>query len=1536
MQKILIPLFACLLMSAQLFAQVPKNISVPFPVKPATNPQPNVEAICNNAGTFTFGQFIGQSNDPALPTIFLCLGDSIFVNHNGDFDLSGDPVPITPAGIGYAFYVCPPTVIGDDLQTVLTDPCLLPGAANGIWVTDGTANGDTWFFNSGALQTAFNSGQPIGLYFAPITLDNFATEGFEGTPQPGPCVNVNAQDAFQVVYLNAIAATGIDNNFGDDCLGKFRIRGGYPEWDNTATYTISIALSTDPSVKALIHTQESQLFHAADVIFSVSQAGLYTITVEDGKSCGFSFQMDMNTCAPTDNIIADLPDVVSPPGSTICVPLTVQNFNDIVAASFSVQWNEALLTYTGVQGANPGLGGLNASNLNETLTQDGQLGVLLYNAANPGAVLNIGNGDTLFNICFAVVGPLGSCSPLTILNNPTAVGFENELGEQLAVTVDTGSVCIDFLPLSVNVSIIDPTCNGTASLQVTASGGTEPYDIVWNLVTGGPTNLDVIPTSGGTFTQAGLTNGTYSVCVRDDNGIGTEICDTVVVNVQQLGAALNLTQLPSCNGLNDGSVSVNVFLGATIVPNPTSPEYQFNWAGSNVVQNVTQQTGLIAGNYSVTVTQQATGCSATASGTLGQPAPISEDVVNVTPASCNGVCDGAIAYTAEGGTPFPGGAYNYNWEYAPAVSNPTVQDDNVLAAVFNGTNKCAGFYFLTVTDANGCTFTDEVSVTNARTLQVEVLSAFDPSCNGLSDGSITVELNAEPPFANPSFAFFWAPSGFPQVDNGNSSTYSGLSAQSYNVVAIETVTGCLDTASIVLNNPPVLDLTALSVQNPSCLQQNDGAISVVATGGTGVNTYDFLWNIPGVNPSQNFLSPGAYSVTVTDANGCQDSLSFNLALPTPPAITAIDSVSVKCGSDGSLTVVAPTAVSFTWTNSAGTTVGNTATVNNLPGDTYTVVISDNQSCTNTATVVLESVVPLAFLNNTTYTQPTCFGYCDGSVSVGVEGGTPSYAFNWSNGQTSPTAFNICAGVQSLTVTDGQGCVLTDTFVLLQPPSIGAQQNFITPASCFSTCDGGVTLVAFYNTVPPTQGNFSFAWSDGQSTSAIRNDLCAGVYTVTIIDGNNCFREETVTIGSPTAVTTSSVNTTDPTCFNGANGAAAVTPTGGNGLPYTFNWNTTPPKTTASVTGLAAGTYIVTITDNSGCTGTATVIINNPDPIVVTLEDQSNPTCFGLSDGLLTVSASGGGGAPYTYVWSDGTTNIGTGPEQITLTAGLYSVTATDPNGCTGSLINLGLTDPPPVIGELNSYEPIECFGGTTILSIDTIYGGAGPDYSFSFDNGPRIDPNNTISLTGGIHTVTYFDGADCFITDTIDVPEPPEVKVIFPEPILEVELGDSIQLFPNIPGVNIDTFIWTPANRLNDPTSLTPWVLTYFDTVVTLVVFDQNGCSGSASVTINVDPNRNVYIPNAFRPNNTININDHFVPSIGRGVDIINYMRVFDRWGNLMYEQNDFKPTDTFTDGWDGRYKNKYVNPGVYVYVIEVKFLDGRVLLYRGDVTVVR
>jgi len=1493
--------------------------------------------VCGSAGTFTIGQkgFNTQSNDLALDTIYLCFGDSIFINHNNDSDLSGDPEPATQPGVAWPFYGCPPTIVGDNLQTVITDPCIKLSIVSGLPdVAFGDPTGDIWFFNSGFLQTKYNSGQPVLLHFAPITVDDFTGKAYEsaqvGFP-PGPCVNVNTAAQFEVVYLNAITAEGLTNAAGNDCLGRFVVKGGFPQYDKNETYDIDIFLTSDPSVKALIYTSVPQYKNGTPILFSVTTPGQYTIVIEDGKSCGFRGTVDMFGCNSMDNVVINFPDTIVPPGAQICVPITVNNFTNLVTTTFMMEWDETILQYTGVQKPHPSTMFSLASNLNDQLVGDGKLGLIIFK--NNGTPISIPNDGTLIEVCFNAIGPLGSCTALDVTNDPSQMGAETA-SSSVAMTIDTGSVCIQYFPLVLLDSIKNPTCNGFATLEVTATGGLEPYEVTWIPVNGGATTIGNIAMDGGKYiSPAQLPNGDYRVCLQDDNGNGTLVCDTITVDIQILG--VNLTfGLPKCNGDSTGTVTANVLVGSSPAPDPTA--FTYDWTGPvPLVPDVPVQTNVPAGPYSVTVTDKANNCFVVASGSLAQPFAISDNGITVTPASCSGVDDGTISYIAQGGTPFPGTTYDFNWEFS-ANGNPPftpVLQEQTNPSVLTG--RPAGVHRFTITDANGCTHTGQVTITNQRTVSIDVVAVVGTSCAGGSDGSISISTSSTPPVPNPTYSFFWT-NGTP-TSTATTSQVAGLSAGTYGLLAID-ASGCSDTATFVVMSPAPVKLDTVELINPSCTLLNDGKITVIATGGipAAQGQYAIFWNSPlPPGATQMNLTAGTYSVTVEDSKLCRDSLVFTLALPPAPVITQVDSTSIKCGADGCLEVAtSATGATFAWQILGSTIVfGTTAKVCTLTGGVYVVTVKDANNCVTSDTIPLGTIVPLE-IDTATLNKPNCAGDANGSIIPTILGGQPAYLYAWTPTSSQPALIGIKAGSYVLTVTDQKGCTVTETFILLDPPAIIASYANATSATCADACDGGATIVVNYS--DGTTGNFNFLWSDNGASDSIRTDLCAGTHTVIVTDGNNCFAEVSVITGAPLPIDTAFAMVA-ANCNGGDDGSLTVTPSGGTG-PFQFKWSNNP-SVTPKASNLEAGFYTVTITDSKGCTAEFSKEVTQPLPIVVQPDAMfiSKPKCFNNLDGTVAVTVSGGNGG-YSFGWKDANgTNIGNTNPLSDLGAGIYTVTVFDSKECTGTA-TIGLENPEPVLGSYKPYEPLLCNGDETILIIETITGGAGGPYQFSIDNGATLNPDFPVTVGGGEHIVTYLDRIGCEFTEMINIPEPAPIVITFNPATIEIELGDTTQqLLPIITGTTVDSFIWTPAQFISDPKSLTPYITTFKSQVYTLTVFDANGCTGTGKIVVTVDPNRNVYIPNAFIPGNADGRNFFFAPIGGNGVKDVNYFQVYNRWGELMYERTNFEiGTDEFGVGWDGRFKGQFVQPGVYVYVVEADFLDGRTLLYRGDVTVIR
>jgi hypothetical protein len=281
-------------------------------------------------------------------------------------------------------------------------------------------------------------------------------------------------------------------------------------------------------------------------------------------------------------------------------------------------------------------------------------------------------------------------------------------------------------------------------------------------------------------------------------------------------------------------------------------------------------------------------------------------------------------------------------------------------------------------------------------------------------------------------------------------------------------------------------------------------------------------------------------------------------------------------------------------------------------------------------------------------DPSCFGGNDGEASVSVNGGTAPYTYLWSDGQTTATATGLTAGTYTVTVTDANDCSVSESITLTEPTELLAEV-VAGSIDCFGESDATATVTASGGTPP-----YTYLWDDPASqTTATATGLPAGTYQVTVTDSQGCIVVESITIVEPAALELT-IDSDDVLCFGESTGSATANVSGGT-PDYTYLWS--DGQTTQIATGLAAGTYEVTVTDANGCEITESITITQPEEILLSTA-TTDANCSDSDDGTATVTATGGT-APYSYLWSDGQTT----QTAIGLAAGDYSVTVTDTNGC---------------------------------------------------------------------------------------------------------------------------------------------------------------------------------------------------------------------------------------------------------------------------------
>lgn len=522
-----------LLLAGQAFSAFGQKTHLVNPAWDGSKPAATqARSACNNAGTFKLGAKIAKSNDIDVDTMYLCANDSVFLDHNGDYDLSGDPIPGTPGGIIYGLYKCKPTVSGDNLAAVLADPCAWLNPTNNLIAVSGQPNGDMWLYNDGiTMQGLLNDGRPVAGYLAAATIDYFGTLSYEQTSPtfpPGPCVNVNAAKAMYVAMLTPVKAGSVQlNNGGNDCLVRFIPTGGLPQLISSATYKVDITLKSNPAVKGLVLTPEKQIKHGARLVFSAPQPGQYLVTLKDGKSCDYQFTIDVPDCNPSDNVVFSFPKANTAAGNTICVPLKVKNFS-AVSASFSIQWDPKVLKYKEIKQVHPAIQNAfdPAASINDDEVSRGALGALLLSTSSTD-LLNVPNDEALFDICFEAVGANGSCTPIVVNNSVTLINVERTDGP-LAPSVVAGEICVGSSAVGdlkvVEYALLSPNpakIGQAATLQVKSRQAVQARLLVVDATGRLLSNRSVELSSGDNTLQVdtrALAAGVYQLVLQTETG----------------------------------------------------------------------------------------------------------------------------------------------------------------------------------------------------------------------------------------------------------------------------------------------------------------------------------------------------------------------------------------------------------------------------------------------------------------------------------------------------------------------------------------------------------------------------------------------------------------------------------------------------------------------------------------------------------------------------------------------------------------------------------------------------------------------------------------------------------------------------------------------------------------------------------------------------------------------------------------------------------------------------------------------------------
>lgn len=890
--------------------------------------------------------------------------------------------------------------------------------------------------------------------------------------------------------------------------------------------------------------------------------------------------------------------------------------------------------------------------------------------------------------------------------------IEDVDGDAFTLT-NTDASCFDICD---GEATIVPTCTVLTCTQMWYNAGTGV----------------ALPDVGTTVT--GLCAGDYIVQLT--NGAGCVSGDTFSIASPDELILDGLITDVSCSGFADGAIVATVSGGS-------GAGYTYNWTPIPPNGNGTNSaTTLSAGTYDLQVTD-GLNCIIQDAYTVIDTTPITLTATsnNVT---CNGFCNGNMTVIANGGF----GNYTYQW-----LNNGTPIPGETGNSIFN---LCPGSYNVVVTDGNGCSQTLINPIIITEPSQVAALvTTTDITCFGLCDGTATASGSGG---VGP-FIYNWYNSSNNLIGQP-SSTATNLCPDSYYAVITDANNCSVNTSIAAVVEPAELVFT-IAQNNISCFDECDASATITVNGGNPDYIYNWIDLSTNTSISTDStianICAGGYTVDVSDQNGCSiDVQTVNIA--TPAVLTAnvlvnnaecnVPSGSISLQVSGGIPVYTYQWLDETQTVIAGET---NASLQGVFSGTYFAVVADANGCDDTLVAVVDEN-PNTTLQFDAVNNPTCFNGADGSISITVIGNNPPLSYLWNAGGIvveDPT--NLAAGTYNLTVTDALGCESFYDTVLINPTEITKTPTIVDPLC--GECDGSVDVSVVGGDSP-----YTFNWNTGATTNDIQN-LCGGIYELTIEDANGCEITTQYPLANSASVT-AETNVIPISCFDLCDGEITVNILTGT-APFTVTW-LNDGFVGLTRTNLCAGTYFIEVADADGCIFPMVVELENPNEILATAE-MILPNC-GATDGEIAVTSTGGV-LPHVYSWSTSQST----PTISGVGEGIYILTITD-NGGTGCsqdfTFNLSNLNVPQVA---LAPTDINC-NGDCDGEISTTTTGGTPNYSYQwFTNDGTLlvgESSSTITnLCAGNYSVEVTDANGCvaFATTIINEPTP----IIFNTPFSE-------------------------------------------------------------------------------------------------------------------------------------------------------------------------
>lgn len=1246
------------------------------------------------------------------------------------------------------------------------------------------------------------------------------------------------------------------------------------------------------------------------------------------------------------------------PNTQGCVSVKVKNFTAITNSEFALMYDPTELSYVSTDfGANP----LNlvASNV--------------VHQANPGYIkflwsntngATVANDAAIFSVCFNVLAPSGTVSDIAFTSTPcpsvTGIGTARALG---GVAMGFKAGWIRSMSSGPTLTPMHVNCNGasTGAIILQNAQSTNPTGYNWAPAGGmvqnpgglaAGTYTVTVTYSGGTTATASTTitqpppitqmtavttvscfggnNGTINLTpsggtapytymwsngltVEDPTGLGVDIykvtitdskgCTAVSGNITVSGFSQINVPIPtvtnvSCAGLTNGSIVIN--------PNGGAGNYTYQW--SPIGLTTKDLTNIPAGNYGVVVTDM-NGCSRSFGPyNVAGAQPIVASLVSKTDVRCMNSATGAATISVTGGT----GTMNYCWSTGPGPCASAIQ---------NPTNLAPGTYTVIATDQNGCTGTlPGVNIANAPAMLTVQGSTQPSDCFDQATGSIT--STGVGGWGNWTYA--WAGPISPLPSTGNLSNLPG----GLYTVTVTDANQCTTTQNFtVAGSPAITEAQAAAVQGVTCFGANNGGISLNLAGGNP--PYQVVWsNTTLMGTSIANLSPNMYQPTVTDAQGCVKIFPA-ITVTGPNELTISTNIVEANPNDGSIDLEilgggTPT-FQYLWSNGA-----TTQDLSGLAEGTFTVTITDANACVRNFTFMVPSG---NVLGNTVISSIKNACSQDGCIFFDIPqtaAAQAPFTLKWgaapaiTTNVTNPSICGLGAGLYTVTITaaNGNSMVFSNLEIAQEDPA-SVNSNTTNPFSSIVQ-NGKIILTK----APGVVCDLKYQWGAplNDTTSTVSN-LGKGTYSVTITNPcSGCTRVESFTLTySPPGVVQPAVN--QPTCANNPTGSIDVSVQGGN-LPYQYSW-TGPNSFTAStedISGLYPGDYILVVTDADNVSTTTSYNLAAQSNLDLTnVNELSQYGQFQVSgaamcDGVAAAVFTAGVGAT-TIVWSNGVT----GPNNMTLCGGAYSVTISDAAGCT-AVWSDELTAP-AAITYTPSATSVSCNEDCNGSARVTPGGGVGP-YSVRWSTG-QFDPlvtasgfSQAVNLCGGDYTVTITDDNDVQFIATVNVPEPQPIEIIFSATAPRNFNACDGDILANITGATAPiTFVWSGGfghsgigERAEELCS---------GEKIEFFITDANGCTAYAVDTVPYPEDGCFRVSPVITPGQQDGKNDYIrVTCIETATK--NTMEIYNRWGQLVFESDNYTNNENDREhNWNGLTKSGAVlAEGVYYYVLTFSYVD--------------